>query len=159
MKILLAADGSRYTRAAARYLRELAGDCPAVEAIHVLHVQPDLPYEGRARAALGNAAVDRYAKEEADVALAVAERELRHCPVSTVYGWIGGDIAGRIAEYVSTRGIDLVVMGSHGHGVLGGALLGSVTQKCLRELDVPVLVVPIAAAESRVPDGKAAASA
>ena len=39
------------------------------------------------------------------------------------------------------RDIDLVVMGSHGHGVITGAMIGSVTQKVLAHAHCPVLVV------------------
>ncbi len=39
------------------------------------------------------------------------------------------------------RDFDLVVMGSRGHGPLGGMLVGSVTQKVMREASCPVLVV------------------
>jgi nucleotide-binding universal stress UspA family protein len=36
---------------------------------------------------------------------------------------------------------DLIAMSSHGHGVLGGLLLGSETQKVLANSKVPVLVI------------------
>jgi len=39
------------------------------------------------------------------------------------------------------RDFDLVVMGSRGHSALGGMLIGSVTQKVMREASCPVLVV------------------
>jgi nucleotide-binding universal stress UspA family protein len=38
-------------------------------------------------------------------------------------------------------GIDLVVMGTHGHGGLGRRLLGSVTESVVRLCDVPVHTV------------------
>ncbi len=48
-----------------------------------------------------------------------------------------------IADYVADRGVDVVVMGSHGRRGLDRYLLGSVTERVLRTVDVPVLVVPM----------------
>jgi len=39
-------------------------------------------------------------------------------------------------------GGDFVVLGSHGHGVLGGLLLGSVAEGMVRKATVPTLIVP-----------------
>lgn len=47
-----------------------------------------------------------------------------------------------IAEYVAEAGIDIVVMGTHGRTGLEHALLGSVTERVLRTVDVPVLTTP-----------------
>ena len=38
--------------------------------------------------------------------------------------------------------IDLIILGSHGHGALYNLLLGSVTQGVLKNAKVPVLIVP-----------------
>lgn len=155
MKILLAADGSPYTQAAARYLRDHIRDVPAPREVHVLHVQPPLPYAGQAKAALGSQTVDRLRREEADVALAVAERELEGVDAEVMFGHTGGDIGERIASYVKTHRIDLVVIGSHGLGAVASLALGSVAQECIRRLSVPILVIPRSAA-GQVRDGKAA---
>jgi nucleotide-binding universal stress UspA family protein len=44
-----------------------------------------------------------------------------------------------IAEIAAQH--DLVVMGSHGHGAVGGLVLGSVTQRVLAACKTPVLVI------------------
>jgi nucleotide-binding universal stress UspA family protein len=48
-----------------------------------------------------------------------------------------------LLEYVKRGGGDFVVLGSHGHGVLGGLLLGSVAEGMVRKATVPTLVVPV----------------
>ncbi|GAB6861973.1 universal stress protein [Haloplanus litoreus] len=46
-----------------------------------------------------------------------------------------------IRAYVAENDVDLVVMGTHGRTGLAHALLGSVTERVLRSVDVPVLTV------------------
>lgn len=48
-----------------------------------------------------------------------------------------------ILEYADEVSADLLVMGSHGHGVLGSILLGSVAEGCVRKAKVPALIVPV----------------
>ena len=48
-----------------------------------------------------------------------------------------------LLEQVKRGGADFVVLGSHGHGVLGGLLLGSVAEGMVRKATVPTLVVPV----------------
>lgn len=50
-----------------------------------------------------------------------------------------GDPAEQIAGYVSSEGVDLVVMATHGYGVLRRFLIGSVTAKVLHDVACPVL--------------------
>ena len=46
-----------------------------------------------------------------------------------------------VAEHARTERFDLIVMSSHGHTGLSGALLGSVARAVVRESSVPVLVL------------------
>jgi nucleotide-binding universal stress UspA family protein len=46
-----------------------------------------------------------------------------------------------IREYADDEGVDLVVMGTHGRTGVEHALVGSVTERVVRTLDVPVLTV------------------
>jgi nucleotide-binding universal stress UspA family protein len=46
-----------------------------------------------------------------------------------------------INHYVEVRGIDLVVIGSHGHSMLASVLLGSVTERVVRTCGCPVTVI------------------
>jgi nucleotide-binding universal stress UspA family protein len=52
-----------------------------------------------------------------------------------------GAIAATIRQHVSERGIDLVVMTTHGRGTVARAWLGSVADDLVRDLPVPVLLV------------------
>jgi nucleotide-binding universal stress UspA family protein len=52
-----------------------------------------------------------------------------------------GDVRDEILGIVNDRQLDLVVMGSHGRGYFERMVLGSVTERMLRKLPVPVLTV------------------
>jgi nucleotide-binding universal stress UspA family protein len=47
----------------------------------------------------------------------------------------------RILDYVATNSIDLVIMGTHGRGLVGHIFLGSVAERIVRRSTVPVLTV------------------
>ncbi len=46
-----------------------------------------------------------------------------------------------IIGYAREKEIDLIVMGTHGHGVVAQALMGSVAEKIVRKAPCPVLTV------------------
>ena len=140
MKILLAADGSDYTKRAAHYLVEHIGELTHKPVIHLLHVHAPLPYPGAAAAA-GRAAVEKYQREESEKALAVAGRILRKAGLSFQSSWMVGDGAACVQACVKKHGIDLIVMGSHGRSALAGVALGSFATRILASLKTPVLIV------------------
>jgi nucleotide-binding universal stress UspA family protein len=47
-----------------------------------------------------------------------------------------------LLDYVKESAADLVVIGSHGHGVIASLLLGSVAEGMVRKAAVPTLIVP-----------------
>jgi nucleotide-binding universal stress UspA family protein len=49
----------------------------------------------------------------------------------------------KILDEAGRRRADLIVMGSHGHGMLRTLLVGSVTEGVLRDATIPVLIVPV----------------
>jgi nucleotide-binding universal stress UspA family protein len=63
------------------------------------------------------------------------------------------DPSGAVIAFLDqARGVKFLVLGTHGHGFMGRHLLGSVTERVLREvarlgLPVPVLVVPFTKSE------------
>lgn len=56
---------------------------------------------------------------------------------------VEGDPAGEILEKAGRLKVDMVVMGSHGKGLLTHAFLGSVTEKVLNRIKIPVFIIPI----------------
>jgi nucleotide-binding universal stress UspA family protein len=139
MKILLAADGSEYTKKAAAFLvthERLAG--PDDELI-VLHVQTPVP--PRVKAMLGASAVRSYHSDEAAKVLGPIERFLKRHPLKFRSIWVIGSPATEVARVAREEGAHMIVMGTHGYGFLGRALMGSVAQNVVTECDIPVLLV------------------
>ncbi len=60
----------------------------------------------------------------------------------------GGDSAEAIVRLAQERGVDLIVMGTHGRSGLSHILLGSVAEKVMRQVPCPVLMVKMAAIRS-----------
>jgi len=56
---------------------------------------------------------------------------------------VEGDPTAEILRKADELGVDLVVMGTHGKGLLEHAFLGSVAEKVLHRIKVPVLTIPI----------------
>lgn len=53
-----------------------------------------------------------------------------------------GNPLSALLDYAMAQDADLVVLGSHGHGVVASVLLGSVAEGVVRKAEIPALVVP-----------------
>lgn len=140
MKILLAVDGSVYTTKSVRYLATHLEWFKNEPELHLLHVKLPIP-AGRVRAVAGKELIERYYQEETDAALAPAEKILRKLAIPFQRCCKVGDIAKEIQAYAAKNKIDLIVMGSHGHGALKNLVMGSVATKVLAATKTPVLIV------------------
>jgi nucleotide-binding universal stress UspA family protein len=143
MKILLAADGSACTEAAARHLIAHLDWFANNPELHVLHVSTPMPPRvvTDITTVAGRSALGDYHLAESEAALLVATQVFKEAGVPCQCSWIVGDVATELDRYVRRHQVDLVVMGSHGHGALAGMVLGSVTTQCLATLEAPILVV------------------
>ena len=130
MNILLAVDGSPFTKKMLAYLaahEELLGPGHHYTA---LTVHPPLP--AHARASLSKELVEDYYAEENQKVLD---------PVVKFMATKGVALQ-TIAEVASAnKQFDLLVMGSHGHGALATLVMGSITTKVLAQSTVPVMIV------------------
>ena len=142
MKVLLAVDGSAYTTKAVNFVLSHFNWFKESPELHVLHVKLPIPIpEGRAAAVVGRDAVENYYKVEAEQALAPAEKLLRKNNIPFKGGYCIGEIDQQIDAYAKEHQIDLIVMGSHGHGALKNLVMGSVATKVVARSSVPVLLI------------------
>ena len=98
-------------------------------------------YEERSPSAPCSDVVNDYYREESEAALRPSEKLLAKKEIPFHAGYKVGDIAQEIQAYVKKNRIDMIVMGSHGHGALTNLVMGSVATKVLASTDVPVLIV------------------
>ena len=139
MKILLAVDGSEFTKKMLAYLATHETLFGPHNSYTLLTVSPQLP--PRARSVVGKDVVEAYQREEAEKVLSpVTKFLLRHGIDAKTVSKIGH--AGEtISKFADNGKFDLVVMGSHGHGTLGNLVMGSVATQVLAHCKVPVLLV------------------
>ena len=137
-RILIATDGSLAANEAVQVGIDLAAERSA--AATVVHVAPAvdvLPWSG-----IGMTSAFPHEIGDADrKALEDAERlaELRGVTISTEL--LVGEPVDEIVAFADSHDVDLIVVGSRGHGAFASALLGSVSLGVLHETRRPVLVV------------------
>jgi nucleotide-binding universal stress UspA family protein len=139
MKILLAIDGSPYTKKMLAYLTTHGEMFANGSDYTVLTVQPALP--PRARAAVGKEIVEAYYSDESEKVIAPVTKFLLRHGIDAKSDWKVGQAGPTIAKFAESGKFDLVVMGSHGHGALMNLVMGSVATQVLAHCKVPILMV------------------
>ena len=133
--IVLAMDGSAYSRHAATWLASTTSLAQPL-IVHVVHVSPVL---GRT----GFSAVDfeNENREEARIVFESA-RNLLEGRVSELHEhWLRGNASEEILRFASEHDADLVVVGAKGIGALRSSIIGSVVSKVAAQSTVPALIV------------------
>ncbi len=135
--ILLAVDGSDHAQRAARVAADLARAMKSKELRVVVAFDPIPSYLGEPN--LSHAGAART--QEAEEIMANARALLGKIPGELHEEVLEGSAAEAILKVATTRGSDIIVMGSRGLGRLEGALLGSNSQKVVSHAPCPVLIV------------------
>lgn len=139
MKILLAVDGSPYTKKALAWLMANHSFDGNEDELIVLNVQAPVP--NRVRAALPTETIKGYYAEEALKVLAPIDKFLKRHNAHFSSRWVTGAPAEEIVRLAKKEKVHLVAMGTHGRGMLGQAIMGSVAQRVVADCTVPVMLV------------------
>jgi nucleotide-binding universal stress UspA family protein len=139
MKILLAVDGSKYTKKMLAYLATHSELFSVAHQYSILHVQTALPMH--VQNVIGKQNIKTYHAEEADKVLSPTAKFLLRHGIQASKSWKIGHAGEQIAKACADNQFDLLVMGSHGHGVLANMVMGSVATQVLAQSRVPVLLV------------------
>jgi nucleotide-binding universal stress UspA family protein len=140
-RILIPVDFSSQTDSVVRVGGDLAKALGAE--VYLLHVAPPEPefitYEPgppSVRDAVAHEISARHRK------LHALDRNLEAQGIRVTSLVIQGYTVEKILQEIERRRIDLVVIGSRGHGAIRHLLLGSVSEGVLRKAPCPVLIVP-----------------
>ena len=137
-KILVATDGSDSAAEALEFGIELAIEHDAE--LILVHVVPAVDLVPMSGFGIGAAFPHEPSDEDRalleDAAVLAEEHDVR---ATTML--LTGNVVDEIVAYADSRDVDLIVVGSRGHGTVATALLGSVSRGILGESKRPVLIV------------------
>jgi nucleotide-binding universal stress UspA family protein len=133
--ILFPTDGSEPSMEAFEYAIDLAETYGA--RLHVLYVADT---NRDSVTTIGGEVVDAL-ESEGERVVADVEARAREHGVETVTEVLQGDPSATILDYADEYGVDCIVMATRGRSGLTGLLLGSVTDRVVRQSSMPVLAV------------------
>jgi nucleotide-binding universal stress UspA family protein len=137
LKVLVPVDGSKNCLRAIELLIRQAALYKEQPEIHLLNVQH--PFPGTVRGVREEA--EKFHHDEAIKVLAPVRTLLDDAGVKYIYHISVGEAAETIAQYVKEKKLDQVMMCTRGMSAVANMLLGSVANKVLCLVDVPVLLV------------------
>jgi nucleotide-binding universal stress UspA family protein len=139
MKILVAVDGSEFTRRMVAYWAAHDEWLGPQHSYTVLTVVPPIP--PRAAAVLDRELLHSYYADEGEKAFHPLRIFLDKQGLKATYLSKTGHVAETIAKTATDGDFDLLMMGSHGHSELGNLVLGSVATRVMAHCKTPVLLV------------------
>jgi nucleotide-binding universal stress UspA family protein len=134
--VLYATDLSRNSTEALPYALSIARKYEStIFAVHVISLSP---FQASSPT-LALQAISSQAVREASEAMAKLEPQLKAIPHEVLIR--KGDIWNELSAIIDNKGIDLVVVGTHGRTGVSKLLTGSVAEKIFRQAPCPVLTV------------------
>lgn len=139
VKMLVAVDDSDCSKRMLAHLVSHKSWCGERHEWTVFHAVPPLPH--RAAALADPASVEDYYASDAERVLRPVRSFLKRHGIQPTFVHKVCPPAREISRLANSGRFDMVVMGSHGRGVVSGAVLGSVAQKVLAATKTPVLII------------------
>lgn len=139
MKILVAVDGSSYSKKMLAYLAAHDEWLGPQHQYTVVHAVPAVP--PRAASVLDKTVLKSYYDDAASGVFKPIRSFFDKQGLKAQFVSKTGPAAEVIADAARKGDYDLLVMGSHGHGTLTNLVMGSVATKVLAHCTTPVLLV------------------
>jgi nucleotide-binding universal stress UspA family protein len=141
IKILVPIDGSDHSETIIKQLLNTVATYKDTVELHVLNVQPPVPYGNKVAHAIGHESLDHFVLEQGEHALEKSLMALDAAGASYHKHIVIGDAAEVILRMATENGCSQIFMGTHGKGAIKGLLLGSVASRVLNLSTIPVTVV------------------
>ena len=149
LKLAIALDGSQYGVAAVGFFVKNRGFFGAAPTLTLVHVVPDLSnlvvpgFFGRVTVpGLKSEQVVAMQGAAFENAMAPARKLLERAGLAaTEVRLVGNNPGDQIAAYATKNKLDLIALGSHGHGNSRNLVMGSIATKVLASCKVPVLLL------------------
>jgi nucleotide-binding universal stress UspA family protein len=139
MKILVAVDGSTFTKRMLAYLAAHDEWLGGQHSYTVINVAQPVP--ARAAAVIDKAVLRAHYAEESEKVFKPIRAFFDRQKISADFVAKVGPAAETIAGHATKGKFDLLLIGSHGHGTLGSLVLGSVATRVMASCETPVLVI------------------
>lgn len=139
-KIVVAYDGSEYSKKALDWATTFANDLVMIDVVWVLTPSAIL---GNIDDAAGYAAEELRKKAETEIAeeLSNVRESYQKQGLNIQTKILFGNIVDEILTYTSKSNTDMVICGTRGIGGFKGLLIGSIAHKLVTYASIPVLVV------------------
>ena len=142
--VLVPLDGSKLAECVLPHLEIVVTGC-GVESVTFLRVvRPFIPmtdYMGDSVSAVDVAAINNDAVKAAEEYLKKITADTKYTKVTARWEVIRGIEAESIADFAKTKGMDLIIIATHGRSGVSRWVWGSVADRVLRSACVPVLMI------------------
>lgn len=140
-KVLVPLDGSEVAECALTHLKAIASGCDVVDVV-LLKVMEPLSVPGDYVISEGDRVKleSRY-RAEAQSYMETIVNQIGEGGLNVRADIIQGEAAESIVDYVDKQNVDLVIMATHGRSGIRRWAMGSVADKVVRHLNIPVLLV------------------
>jgi nucleotide-binding universal stress UspA family protein len=132
-KILVPVDGSKLAECVLPHVEAIANGCKAKEVVFARVIEPAYP-------------IDAHKKEAEDYLHDLVNRV--KCEVTSVRSEVlVGNTAEKLVDYAQAKGVDLIIIATHGRSGIGRWVWGGIADRILRWGTVPVFMVRATEAE------------
>lgn len=140
-RLLIAYDGSDHAKRALQYVTDLARDTGMAPEVHLVNVHHEPVIYGEYFTAVMYDELNKSLIAKGHTVLDEAAAVLQAASLKVETHVLIGNVAEQIADAVKRLGCDTVVMGTRGLGSFTGLVMGSVANRVIHEVSVPVLLV------------------
>jgi nucleotide-binding universal stress UspA family protein len=146
-KIMVPLDGSELAECVMPHVEAITTGCKITRVVFVRVVAPiQLPARLPAQGELGfqekdRREIEKHRKKRAEAYLETIVQKTTLAGAVLGYEVLEGNVAETLAHWAEQNGVDLIVIASHGRSGISRWVMGSVADRLLRSVCVPVMMI------------------